>query len=129
MQNRRQSLFAIAAAAALPTLGPGPAAAQDREVEAALGALFFGQPAEFLAALALLQRRDNPDVASVVFKVLVDDEVKLNSGDMGWGDAARKIRVDLTGGSTLSLVVEMGKGIHIRDRANWCDARILRDDS
>ena len=69
---------------------------------------------------------DNPRVGSVRFVVLLDGQEAYRSGDVGWDDAPVSIDVPLSGRSQLTLVVEMGIGHHVLDRANWGDARLLR---
>ena len=69
---------------------------------------------------------DNPRVGSVRFVVLLDGEEAFRSGDVGWADAPVPVEVPLNGHSQLTLVVEMGIGHHVLDRANWGDARLLR---
>lgn len=69
---------------------------------------------------------DNEQVGSVRFVVLVDGEEAWRSGDHGWQDPPRPVEVPLQGNNTLTLIVEMGLGHHVLDRADWGDARILR---
>ncbi len=70
---------------------------------------------------------DEVEFGSVVFRVLVDGREKLSSGTVNWQAAPRRIEVPLNGGKELELVVEMGEGYHILDRADWGDARILKE--
>ena len=72
-------------------------------------------------------RNNDPDLGSVVFRVLVDGAERFHSRDVNWSARPRWIEVPLEGGKELELVVEMGKSLHILDRANWGDARILRE--
>ena len=69
---------------------------------------------------------DNPRVGSVRFVVLLDGEEAYRSGDVGWADTSVPVQVPLTGHTRLTLLVEMGIGHHVLDRADWGDARILR---
>ncbi len=69
---------------------------------------------------------DNPHVGSVLFVVLLDGEEAWRSKDVSWSDPPRPIEIPLEGHRELTLVVEMGLGHHVLDRANWADARILR---
>lgn len=69
---------------------------------------------------------NDPNVGSVIFRVLVDGQERHNSGDINWESLPRRVEVDLAGGKELELVVEVGKGLYILDRADWGDARILR---
>ena len=70
---------------------------------------------------------DNPHVGSVRFVVLLDGEEVWRSKDVGWSDPPQPIEIPLEGHRELTLVVEMGLGHHVLDRANWADARILRE--
>ncbi|MEM7168250.1 MAG: NPCBM/NEW2 domain-containing protein [Planctomycetota bacterium] len=69
----------------------------------------------------------NPKFGSAVFRILVDGQERHNSGNLNWQALPRRVEVDLQGGKELELVVEMGEGLYILDRADWGDARILRD--
>ncbi|MEM7263411.1 MAG: NPCBM/NEW2 domain-containing protein [Planctomycetota bacterium] len=68
----------------------------------------------------------NPEYGSVVFRVLVDGEEKVREA-INWEQPARRVQVSLAGASRLELIVEEGPGLHICDRADWGDARIIRD--
>lgn len=70
---------------------------------------------------------DEREFGSVVFRVLVDGTERMNSGDVNWESPPRRHEVSLEGGKELELVVEMGQGFHILDRADWGDARILKE--
>lgn len=69
---------------------------------------------------------DNPEIGSALFRVLVDGKERY-SGEMSWSMLPRHIEVEIATGRELELVVEMGKGHHILDRADWADARIIRE--
>ena len=68
----------------------------------------------------------NPNYGSVVFKVVVDGEVKQTEA-MSWKDEPRRIEASLRDAKTLELIVEEGPGSLICDRADWGDARIVRE--
>lgn len=69
---------------------------------------------------------DEPEIGCAVFKILVDNKEVWNSKDLSWKDAPSPFKVDLKDSDTFSLVVEMGLGHHILDRANWITPRIFR---
>ncbi len=91
---------------------------QDRLFQAWIGIDTTGRPSN-----------NRPDFGSVVFKVVVDGEKKFDSGDMNWQKPARRIEIPVKGASRLELIVEEGQGAHILDRANWADARLIRDNA
>ena len=62
---------------------------------------------------------------SVVFRVLVDGEVRFDSGVLRAGEAAKPVGVPVTGAQELVLEAgEGGDGINC-DMANWADARLV----
>ncbi len=66
---------------------------------------------------------------SVVFRVLVDDQCRFDSGVMKMGDAPKAVHVPLDGADELRLEArDAGDGI-ICDMANWADARLTRHPS
>lgn len=67
------------------------------------------------------------DYGAVVFRVLVDGKDAFAPRGMNWQMPAQKIEVSLEGVKELTLLVEPGAGEHVLDRANWGDARILRE--
>lgn len=93
-----------------------PVAPGDRAFQAWAGMDAISQP-----------HNNDPELGSALFKVLVDGQERFNSGDLNWAMGARRVEVEIAGAKELELVVEMGKMIHILDRANWCDARVLRE--
>ena len=66
-------------------------------------------------------------IGIVVFKVLLDDEVAFQSDPIGWETPPRNVVIPLKGASRLTLVVDIGPGHHVLDRADWGGARIVRD--
>jgi len=70
---------------------------------------------------------DHPEAGSVRFVVLVDGEEAWRSADVDWSSPPVPVEVPLAGRSELTLLVEMGLGLHVLDRADWGDARILRE--
>lgn len=71
--------------------------------------------------------RDIPDYGSVIYRVLIDGKDAFAPRPMNWKLGAQQIRVPLEGVKELTLLVEPGDGEHVLDRANWGEARILRD--
>lgn len=67
------------------------------------------------------------DYGAVVFRVLVDGKDAFAPRPMNWQLPPQKIEVPLDGVKELTLLVEPGAGEHVLDRANWGDARILRE--
>ncbi len=92
-----------------------PILPQDRTFQTWIGIDVIGKPKD----------EDMP-AGHVVFKVLVDGVPRLEKA-MSWRDAAHRVQIDINGAKELSLIVEMGESLHILDRADWGDARILRD--
>ncbi|MHC4937154.1 MAG: NPCBM/NEW2 domain-containing protein [Planctomycetota bacterium] len=88
---------------------------EDRVFRARVGIDVAGRPVD-----------DDPRVGSVRFVVLLDGEEAYRSGDVGWASAAIPVEVPVSGHEKITLLVEMGIGHHVLDRADWGDARILR---
>ena len=85
-----------------------------------------GEFAVFEAEVGL-QKQDGKSKGSVAFQVVVDDEVKFDSGLMRETDAPKKVRVAVNDADELRLVVtDGGDGIN-SDVANWANARLIRD--
>lgn len=63
--------------------------------------------------------------SSVTFRVLVDGEEKYNSGEMTVKDPMKKIKIDLTGASTIQLFADMGEN-NYNDHADWADAKFVK---
>ncbi len=66
---------------------------------------------------------------SVEFEVIGDGRVLWRSGVMKTGDAAKAVKVDLTGIKTLVLSVTDGGDGESNDHADWANARIQLQDS
>lgn len=58
---------------------------------------------------------------SVTFKVLVDGQVKFNSGVMRYGETPKKIAIDLRGARELKLIVTDAGDSAFGDHANWLE--------
>ncbi|MFQ5412852.1 MAG: NPCBM/NEW2 domain-containing protein [Phycisphaerae bacterium] len=63
---------------------------------------------------------------SVVFRVIGDDNVLLDSGPVTGNDKPRPIAVDVAGVTRLTLLVDFGAGLDLADHADWADARLLK---
>ena len=64
----------------------------------------------------------------MVFSVYVDGQKRYDSGQVSWNDQPRAVSLDVTGAATLDLEVAAGAGLHVRDRADWVEARLLRKE-
>src|SRR5688572_17756350 len=62
---------------------------------------------------------------SVAFRVLVDGVQRFDGGTMNNATAARNVDVDVTGASTLRLVITDGGDGSGFDHADWADARLV----
>lgn len=76
-------------------------------------------------ALVGLDDRAGP-LGSVVFRVVVDNEVRFVSPPMSARDTPRAVDVDLTGAKRIILFTEFGDRGEVRDFADWVEARIIR---
>jgi hypothetical protein len=63
---------------------------------------------------------------SVVFRVLVDDQVRYSSPIVRGGSPPLPISVDAAGAKKLELVVEFADRADELDHADWLDARLVR---
>ncbi len=74
-----------------------------------------------------IQWQGGQNLASVIFRVLVDGKKVFDSGVMREGDAPRSIKIPVTEADELTLVADdAGDGITC-DCANWADARLIPD--
>ncbi len=62
---------------------------------------------------------------SVTFRVFVDKEQLYQSEIVRGGEPPKPIEVDISGGSTLSLVVDFADHGDKQDHADWLNARLL----
>ncbi|MBL9080303.1 MAG: NPCBM/NEW2 domain-containing protein [Planctomycetales bacterium] len=62
---------------------------------------------------------------SVTFRVFVDKEQRFQSEVVRGGELPKPIEVDVSGGSTLSLVVDFADHGDEQDHADWLNARFL----
>jgi hypothetical protein len=65
------------------------------------------------------------DLASVVFRVLVDRAEVYVSPPLTRRDPPVPIDVDVSGGGLLILVTEFGDRGDVQDCADWADARLI----
>ncbi len=61
-----------------------------------------------------------------VFVVLADGK-ELFRKPMRGADAAADVRVKVAGAQRLTLLVDWGDDLDLADRADWCDARVIRE--
>jgi hypothetical protein len=61
-----------------------------------------------------------------VFQVLADDRELLGRRVRG-SDPPEAVRLPIRGAQRLALVVDWGEDLDLGDRADWCDARLLRE--
>ena len=74
-----------------------------------------------------IQWQGGQNVASVIFRVYVDDKKVFDSGIVRESDPPRPVTVPVEGGEELRLVADdAGDGITC-DCANWADARLIRN--
>jgi hypothetical protein len=73
-----------------------------------------------------LAGQDDEVNGSVTFQVLVDGEIRWESGVMRRGDPAKAVDVDLSGASKLELIVGDAEDNIMADHANWADAKFIR---
>jgi beta-galactosidase len=79
---------------------------------------------KFFEADIGLDDTEDRTTGSVVFKVLVDDSLRYTSPVMKWDTPTEHVKVPLSGGRMLTLIVEdAGDGDRF-DHASWADAVI-----
>jgi len=66
---------------------------------------------------------------SVVFQVLGDDEVILDSGLMSGEDPPGLVSIDISSVNVLTLLVDYGDEIDLADHADWAGARLIKKPS
>jgi len=66
---------------------------------------------------------------NVVFRVLGDERMLFESGEVTGADDPAMVRVDVRGVRTLALVVDYGAGLDLSDHADWAGARLIRPAS
>jgi hypothetical protein len=69
---------------------------------------------------------DDATHPSITFEVRLDGEKRWESGLLKRAAAARRIDLDVTGSTTLELLVGDGGNNYMGDHADWADARLLR---
>ena len=87
-----------------------------------------GGYARFLAVFGIDDETDGG--GHVTFRVVGDGKTLVpqepEAGAVSGKDAATSIDVDVSGVSELTLIVDYGQDMHILDRADWADARLIR---
>jgi hypothetical protein len=61
-----------------------------------------------------------------VFRILGDGQTLFEKRLQG-SDSPHEINLEIRGASELTLIVEPGEGLDLADRADWADARLLRE--
>ena len=64
--------------------------------------------------------------AGVPFRILIDGDERWSAGVLSWKSPASPFRIALEGAKSFTLVVDLGPGHHILDRANWAQIRVIR---
>jgi acyl-CoA thioesterase I len=82
-----------------------------------------GQYARFRADVGVDDEVGNG--GSVIFRVFVDGVNRYDSGLMTGSTATRSFNIDVTGGSTLRLLVTNGGDGDAFDHADWANARLI----
>lgn len=65
-------------------------------------------------------------LGSVVFRVLGNGRILLDSGEVTGSDEPREVIVDVSDVRRLTLLVDFGAALDLSDHADWGDARLLR---
>jgi hypothetical protein len=78
----------------------------------------------FQATVGLDERAG--ELASVVFRVLVDEQERFASPPLSRRDAPVPVDVNVTGAKLLILVTEFGDRGDVQDVADWAEARLVR---
>jgi hypothetical protein len=76
-------------------------------------------------ALVGVDERAGP-LGSVVFRVIVDGDQRLQTPPMTDRDPPKAIDVDVSGARHLILITEFGERGDVRDLADWVEARLIR---
>lgn len=82
-----------------------------------------GRYASFRAVIGLSPSAG--ETGSAEFAVEADGREVFRSGPVTAADA-KQVGIDLTGAETLILTVDFGRNGDVRDRANWCDAVLVK---
>jgi hypothetical protein len=75
-----------------------------------------------------IQKQDGSNKGSVVFQVIVDGEIKFDSGIRKELDSPLPVKVDINGAHELRLVVSDGGDGITCACANWAEARLVEMD-
>ncbi|MEE2855914.1 MAG: NPCBM/NEW2 domain-containing protein [Planctomycetota bacterium] len=87
---------------------------------------------QFLVGIAGMDASSRPPdeetgIGCATFSILVDGEAKFAPGSISWKDPGVDFRIPLADAKRFTLVVDLGPGHHILDRANWAMVRIVRE--
>ena len=86
---------------------------------------------QFLIGIAGMDISSRPadqqeGIGCAEFRILVDGTERWNGGVLSWKSPGNPFRIPLEGAQSFTLVVDLGPGHHILDRANWAQIRIIR---
>ena len=86
---------------------------------------------QFLTGIAGMDISSRPPdeqdgIGCAEFRILVDGDERWSAGVLSWKSAASPFRIALKDAKSFTLVVDLGPGHHILDRANWAQIRIIR---
>ncbi|HIO65645.1 MAG TPA: hypothetical protein EYN40_03035, partial [Planctomycetes bacterium] len=87
---------------------------------------------QFLVGIAGMDASSRPpdeeaNIGCATFSILVDGEARFSPGDISWKNPGVDFRIPLADAKRFTLVVDLGPGHHILDRANWAMVRIVRE--
>ena len=87
---------------------------------------------QFLVGIAGMDASSRPpdeeaNIGCATFSILVDGEARFSPGDISWQNPGVDFRIPLADAKRFTLVVDLGPGHHILDRANWAMVRIVRE--
>ncbi len=87
---------------------------------------------QFLVGIAGMDASSRPPddetgIGCASFRILVDGETRFDPGSISWKDPGIDFRIPLADAKRFTLVVDLGPGHHILDRANWAMVRIVRE--
>jgi hypothetical protein len=69
---------------------------------------------------------DQEGIGCAEFRILIDGDERWSAGVLSWKSPASPFRIALEGAKSFTLVVDLGPGHHILDRANWAQIRVIR---
>ena len=86
---------------------------------------------QFLTGIAGMDISSRPPdeqdgIGCAKFHIFVDGKELWDSGVLSWKSPGSSFRIPLEGAEKFTLLVDLGPGHHILDRANWAQIRIIR---